>query len=601
MRWEDTIQAGNDAFLITLDIVCDSPVEIGARVDVADAMNDTYLLRLSATAPAGDSFFIETVTVRWVVPATDMHGMYFGGDPRAELGYLPFHAQEKVVCAHTGVPYIALVHRNGENRAAYGLLDQVTEATLHSELSEITRAFHFTIRLPAGPTDGGRRIPVQGTWEETLFVSRAAASWPQVMQSYAQLVSAASPAPRMPVPNSAYDPVFCTWTAIHHDVSHDWILRNAARAAALGFRTWLTDDGWFLENGQFGDYAQVGEWLPCPSKFSDFAAHVAAVKALGFRYVLWVAPFMVGTESPKAQEYAALLTTGQEKERFFNLSPWHAETAAVIRDLLRRLIVEYDLDGLKIDFIDAVSVFSAGRPEGAEGTLGSRMATILQAAIDDLRTLRPDLLIEFRNRYANLASRTYANIYRCSDVPLNITLNRWQAVMFRLLAPDRAVHTDPMLWHPDDTDENVAVHLINGIVTVPMVSIELDQYPQRHLEIVRHWIGFYNEHRAPIIHGELRPQVRAGHVPLIDFVGENEIVTGLYDDVMVRLGEDTRTRWVLNASTQAWVDLDIPSPRAGRVVARDKVGKIVYDRVFVALPARLEVEIGGSLELRFPA
>ncbi|KAA3664598.1 MAG: hypothetical protein DWQ04_04915 [Chloroflexi bacterium] len=58
-----------------------------------------------------------------------------------------------------------------------------------------------------------------------------------------------------------------------------------------------------------------------------------------------------------------------------------------------------------------------------------------------------------------------------------------------------------MLWHPDDTDENVVVHLINCIATVPMVLIDLEQYPQRHLDLIRYWIGFYNRHRLTIIQG----------------------------------------------------------------------------------------------------
>jgi len=596
MRWEKTVQTAHDTFSIVLEVASDSPVTVDAVTEKVGQLADTELVRLRVTAAGDAPFFIERLALHWTLPAVDMHGMYFGGDPRDELGYLPFHTQDKVVAAHTGLPYIALVHRDGANRAAYGLLGQLTETVLHSELSEITRCFHLCIEQPAGPPDSGRRIRAQGTWEETLFVSRAADQWPRVLRCYAALVAAASPAP-MPVPASAYAPVFCTWTAIHHDVSHDWIMRNAAIAADLGFGTWLTDDGWFLASGEFGDYYQVGEWLPHAAKFPDFATHVAAVQALGFRYVVWVAPFMIGTGSAKAAEYAGLLTTGQERERFLNLSPWRTETASIVRNLLRRLVADYNLDGLKIDFIDAVTVNSQRRPGEIEDTLGSRMAAILQEAIDGVRRLRPDALIEFRNRYANLFSRACANIYRCSDVPLNITLNRWQAVMLRLLAPDRAVHTDPMLWHPDDTDENVAVHLINGIAAVPMVSIDLAQYPQRHLEIIRYWIGFYNKHRATIIGGELRPMLRGAHVPRIDFVGTDEIITGLYDDVAVRLHAEDKTQWVLNASTQPFVDFDIPLPHACRVTARDKMGRTLYTAEFSPLPARLTVEIGGSLEI----
>ena len=48
--------------------------------------------------------------------------------------------------------------------------------------------------------------------------------------------------------------MFCSWTAIHHDVSQAWVTRNARRAAELGFGTWLTDDGWFTSKASFADY-----------------------------------------------------------------------------------------------------------------------------------------------------------------------------------------------------------------------------------------------------------------------------------------------------------------------------------------------------------
>jgi hypothetical protein len=35
--------------------------------------------------------------------------------------------------------------------------------------------------------------------------------------------------------------------------------------------------------------------------------------------------------------------------------------------------------------------------------------------------------------------------------------------MLRLRVPDRAVHFNLALWHPDDPEENGAVYLINAI------------------------------------------------------------------------------------------------------------------------------------------
>lgn len=597
--WEGTVQVAGRDYHIQVAINSDMPVALTITKEAAQNISNTHLIRLKLTPAQGADFYIEDLTIQWLVPAVDIHGLYFGGDPRNELSFLPFWHRHKDVAAQKGLPFMALIHRNGQNRAAYGLLDQLTETRLQADLSEITRCYHMTIQKPASKDSNHQRIPCQGHWEDVFFISHSHNSWFTVLSDYVEQVTDWMKQPLMSVPVHAYDPVFCTWTAIHHDVSHDWIMKNAALAADLGFRTWLTDDGWFLDKGKFGNYESVGAWTPSSTKFPDFRAHVEAVQALGFRYILWVSPFMIGDDSEQAARCDHLLTNGQERERFKNLSPWNPETAEIIKKLLKRLVEDYHLDGLKIDFIDSISIHSQRIDGASQQTLGASVYQILQESIDDLLSIQPDLLIEFRNAYTNLASRRYANLYRSSDIPFNFALNLWQAVMLRLLVPDRAVHMDPIIWHPDDTDENVALHLINGIASVPMVSIELDNYPQAHLDMIRYWIGFYNTHRQTIIHGDFRPQFHPTHIPMIDFVSESKVITGVYDSAKVNIFDDVATQWVLNGSMQSFVEFKNESLRACHVIGRDKHGIEIYRRAFDKLPAHLEIEIGGNLEIIF--
>ncbi len=598
MECKRTIHVADLEFAFTCEFEERASVDIDLEVESLADSPDSYLVHAAVRELSSQPFVLRGFSITWTVPLVDMHGLYFGGNPHEELAYLPFWKTSKQVCSNTGLPYIALIHRNGENRAAFGLLDQLTETGLSAELSETTRSYHVEIRKPLQKGNGAAGLLVQGPWEERLFVSRARQPWPDVLRQYAGLTDRLAAHTKMPVPGHAYDPVFCTWTAIHHDVSHDWIMRNAPLAAQLGFKTWITDDGWFIPEGRFADYSRTGDWEPCQTKFPDFAAHVKGVQDLGFHYVLWVSPFMVGEKSQAAKRLAPLLTTGQERLHFNNLAPWRHETQVIIGDLLERLVRDYDLDGLKIDFIDSISVHDGHQDGAARATIGESIFTTLKAATDRLLALKPDLLIEFRNSYANLASRSYANIYRSSDVPINFALNRWQAVMLRLLAPDRAVHLDPALWHPNDSDENVAVHLINCLVSVPMVSIELDKYPQSHLDLIRYWIGFYNEHRDTIIHGEFKPTLALGHVPLIVFKGVTETIIGLYDDVPVALDPQWTNVWLLNASTRPYIELGVSEPRGDcEIIVRNKFGQIVSKQA-VGLPtARLSVEVGGSVEL----
>lgn len=597
MKQSITVRAADIDFLFSAEI--QNQVQPRLNVEVVQADQNTYLIHFSIDAPNYLTFVLRDFSIEWTVPIVDMHGLYFCGNPMAELSYLPFWQIHKQTCANRGVPYISLINRGGENRAAFGVFDQISETSVSGELSEITRCYRFRLQKPANKDSAAQSIPVDGCWKETFFVSRAEAAWQEVLQKYVALSDQTTQPHKMPVPDHAFDPVFCTWTAIHHDVSHDWILQNARLAADLGFRTWITDDGWFIEKGRFADYSLVGDWMPSDKKFPDFKEHVRAVQELGFRYILWVAPFMVGKDSAAARRYPHLLTTGQERERFDNLSAWHDETREIVASLLERLVRDYDLDGLKIDFLDSISIHSVRREGAHDQTLGSSLYELLKNVTQHLLTIKPDLLIEFRNSYTNLASRSYANLYRSSDVPINFTLNRWQAVMMRLLAPDRAVHLDPALWHCDDTDTNVAVHLINLLVSVPMVSIELDQYPQSHIDLIRYWISFYNTHRNTLIHGEFKPVLRLSYIPVVYFIGKTETIIAVYDDLPISLKAITQSIWLLNASNQPCVMVQ-SSHMSGthKMIVRDKFGYITSEEDIQFPVTQLNVEIGGSIEIQ---
>ncbi len=588
-----TAVAGID-FTFTIELAKDIPLEINTSVESIEGDQDTVLLHLVIKQPHHIVFTLRSLSIRWQVPVVDMHGFYAGPPSPEELASVPYWRVHKQVSANMGVPFVSLFHRNSENRAAFGLLDQLTETTLDGELSEISRCYHFHWRKSISK----EILSIKGSWTETLFISVAHRPWPEIVSLYRQTIDQTWAQPKMPVPAHAYDPVFSTWTAIHHHVDQEWILRHARLAADLGFGIWITDDGWFSEKSVFADYRYTGDWQPCQTKFPDFLEHVQAVQELGLRYLLWVAPFMLGHNSQAMTRYAHLISHELDNLNASNLSPQQSETGEIILDLLIRLVNDYHLDGLKLDFLDAI------KPDGESSvdTIGHRQGEniyhILSQVVDRLTALRPDLLIEFRNTYANLASRRYSNLYRASDVPLNFAMNRWQVVTLRLLAPDRAVHFDPALWHPDDTAENVAVHLINAIISVPVVSIELDRYPASHLALIRYWIGFYKEHRDTIIHGEIIPNFHLGRIPLIRFEGDHECIIGLYDDVAFALSLSHTSLWILNASSRPQVEL-LPNHFKGprTIITRNKFGDVT-NKAIVNFPiSHLMVEVGGSIEI----
>ncbi len=528
--------------------------------------------------------------LNWSVPIVEMHGLIAFPPSQAEMGMLPMGRQKKLTWAASSLPFLALIHRSGDNRFAFGLLDQLTETEISFEQVLPEGSYAFTLEKPFGLQNSA--------WREIVLLSTRRIPWQETLKAYREFVDREWPQPRLPVPESAYDPIFCTWYAVLHDVTQEWVLENAYLASRLGFKTWITDYGWFLDqtsDANLGEFA--GDWQPSARRFPDFAGHVAQVQQMGLRYLLWVAPAMVGKQSQAAREHANLLQQAAGMQ-FDCLSPWKAQSAELIAGHLERLMKDYHLDGFKLDFIDTLDPHQVP-PDPDYQTAGEGEYNLLSQALDRLQAIRPDVLVEFRNSYSNLAGRRFANLYRANDTPFNPANNRWQVALLRLLAPDRAAALDPVCWGQDASLEEVAVMLINALCGVPMVSVDLGTCQPGYLNLLRYWIGFYNQHRDTLAHGEFLPEFHHNALPVIRFVGKNERILALYEDYPLTLDMQAGDAvWVLNASTRPYIDL-LPDKSTGSwmVTAGDKFGSPVYTKV-IALPvSRLEVPVGGSLEI----
>jgi len=579
-----------------LEVSLPTDIQVGVEVSQQKdlAVPDTTYLKIKVTQKLPVATSLTPVKgelkLTWSVPVIDMHGLITFPPTQADMGTLPPNQGEKRTWTGSSLPLFMLYHRNGNNRFSFGLLDQLTETKLVYALDIIAGNYQFTLTKPF--------IWQNGSWRETIQLSTYAHSWQAALASYREFVDREWPQPRLPVPEQAYGPVFCTWYGTLHEINQDWVIENAYVASRMGFKTWITDDGWFLDKvSASGSGEFAGDWQPSEQRFPEFKDHVEMVQKMGMRYLLWVAPTMVGKYSQAAKDYPQLLQQ-PENAPFFSLTPWKAQTGEIITQNLERLLKDYRLDGFKLDFIDSIDPkLVPTDPDYA--TAGEGLYTILSQVLERLQAINPELLIEFRNSYANLANRRFANLYRANDTPYNLTANRWQVAIERLLAPDRAVVSDPVVWGPDASLEDVAVSLINAICCVPMVSINLSECQVNHENLIRNWIKFYNTHLKTIMHGEFVPEFHGNSLPLIRFNGEKEQIIGLYEDypVSFKLKQSSKI-FILNASSQPYVDI---LPGTGRiqlpVITYDKFGESLSWK-FTTFPVnRLGVEVGGSLEI----
>ncbi len=500
------------------------------------------------------------------IPISAIHGILTYPPMPGRMSMVPVNDQEFLAWTGAGLPFIDFFHRSGINQLALGLVDQLTETVIKCQPSLVDGAYRVTFSKPV--------FLVNGSWRDILRVSTHSVSWMDELKAYREFVDAEWPQPALPIPEFAYEPVFDTAYISDQDINQNWIFENAFTAVRLGLKTWITRDGWYTAQGDGGAGSDSSKnWKPDTGLFPEFGEHIQLVQKMGLHYLLGITPDQAGSESQAAQEYAQF----------------------------EQLVSEYKPDGITLNLSGMVDP-SQMTGDSNQKTGGEKVFAQLNQTIESLQAANPDILVELGGSWTNLANRRFANLYRAEGAAFNPIYNRWQAVMVRLLAPDRVVSLSPVTWGPDASLEDLAVTMINAICTVPAVSVDLNQCQQSHLNILRYWIGFYNNHRDAIVHGEFSPVFHQASLSMIQFTGEKEKIIALYEDYpLVLEAEEKPKLWLLNASTRSYIDFLTDASEGLRMVTSfNKFGEAVYTRYLRFPLTRLEVEVGGALEIGEP-
>ncbi len=125
-------------------------------------------------------------------------------------------------------------------------------------------------------------------------------------------------------------------------------------------------------------------------------------------------------------------------------------------------------------------------------------------------------------------------------------------------------------------------------------------------EMVKFWIGYWNENREVLLDGDFQPKNPSANYPIIMSSTPEKAIAALYNDMVVPLTGDSYKRVdVVNAKAGSSVVLDLEHPM-GRVTAKiyDCLGRLTIGKAvtlgpgpykFVVPPSGLlEIEVSGS-------
>ncbi len=558
------------------------------------------------------AFELNEIDILIEIPLKDIHGYWLparsnsnhiGPGPRLDWELtLPMTEVIARVAPNFGMPAIAFVNREMNNRFFCGLVNHSIDTEVKAKLSLKDGAYIVSFRRPLSG-----EITNLKSWVEKLFISTEPQPWFEVLNQYHRIYQEINPSIYQ-APAAAFAPTYCTWYSGHANINEGWVEEQAKQAAELGFGSIILDDGWFdpeikmvghnieetiniitnhdesgLGRNVEDWYSKTGDYFPEPSKFPDFAKHVKRVQAMGLKYILWVAPLLVGPESSVAESLNEYLVNGSlcvRKERVHEF----------VIEKLKFLLLSTGVDGFKIDFIDHDHTACCYHNEHDYETSGQGIEALLSKIVNELRKIRPDLMLEFRQKYINFSSKAFATQFRVVDVPFDYDQNRRNFIQVKsILGPGVAVHSDPAHWRLDDSLENVSRHMIASIFAVPQVSVNLCALPTEQKQIIKVWLDFYKDNKDLITNGVFKPVFINGDFPIISLEDETTRLVGVFGDniSLSNLGSLNKNIIIINSSNGPWWD-----PLLDGLECHYKI----YDQ-FMKVIDNGKIPVGGILRL----
>lgn len=569
------------------------PFSLATEVTQVEEGVEVARLTLRAPSPATPP----QLTLSWSLPAHDVYGQWTTA-ARFDKSLGPDWGMTSVSSMFARhAPVMTLFGSDDGNRLTFAASDAlntvITRAGVREENARVYGAIDFFTE---------RHRPVSEVSVEVRF-DRRPVLYSDALAGVADWWAAQDGYAPAPVPDLARLPMYSTWYSYHQSVDAESLLREVEIGKELGYEAIIIDDGWQTLDSQRG-YAFTGDWAP--ERIPDMKGFVDDVHERGMKILLWYAMSLMGERAAAYPSFEGKYLRYWDGQGAYVLDPRYPEVRDHIIGTYRDAILEWDVDGFKLDFLGffiATDTTALEVADGRDHASVSRAADrLLTDVLVELRKVKPDVMVEFRQNYIGPLMRKYGNMFRAGDSPNAAVDNRIRTIDLRLLSGNTAVHSDMFMWHYDEPVEKAALQFLNILFSVPQLSVRLEAIPDDHRQMVSHYTAYWRENRATLLDGRLTARSPMANFPLVSARGSGRTIVAVYEDMVVGLdgAEDLDQIHVVNAKASSRVVLDPAHPAGSyQVAVFDVLGRRVSGSQIqlAASPVALEVPPSGMAVL----
>lgn len=480
------------------------------------------------------------VTIKWKIPAHNIKGVWKPTTDFAKRIQADWEMEHMESRISIDAPVISLFGHDDENILTFACSNAINKLELNARIREEDDCFycHVTLFLEQQTKIENYNIQIRIDQEQKHF-SEALKEVSKWWENFDNLTPTH-------VPDIALTPLYSTWYNFHQNLEEDVLISECQKAYNLGYRSVIIDDGWQTNDGNRG-YDFTGDWLP--ERLNKTKEFVEAIHKTGLKIGFWYSVPFCGKKSKAYQRFKGKFLT--ENHRWAPVfDPRYPEVRSYLINIYKNALIEWNLDGFKLDFIDDFRLYIDTPKVNSEMDITSINAAVdrlLTDVITTLKDINPNVFIEFRQKYVGPAMRKYGNMFRAFDCPGDATMNRVRIADIRMLAGNTAVHSDMITWHNDEQLEVAALQMVNTLFGVPQISVILSDISEEHLNMVEFYTWYWNTNKELITKGEFTPYRPLANYPIQKVSNNKKLLLGVYDDHVIHIDSLKDKIDILNA------------------------------------------------------
>lgn len=487
-----------------------------------------YELELTSETPAE----LSEVIVQWRLSCTNIKGEWSTGALYEKRLRADWELASVVSRVSVNAPILCLFGHEDENIITIACSDVVNTLELMAPVREEDNFIYCQL------TFFTEKMPLTKHYKTQIRIDQRMYHFSECVEDVGNWWASFERLKPAIVPAAAKVPLYSTWYSYHQNFTPAQLLQECRQSKRLGYKGIIIDDGWQTLNGGRG-YDYTGDWEP--DRIPETRQFVKTIQAMDMKCLFWYSVPFCGKKSKAYQQFKGkFLTENHPWAPVFD--PRYPEVRAYLIEKYASALINWDLDGFKLDFIDDFKTYPETDLTLADGrdyaSVDEGVYRLMSDVMTELKKIKPDVLIEFRQKYIGPAMRKFGNMFRAFDCPNDSVGNRMRTTDVKMLCGDTAVHSDMITWHATETVETAALQLTNVLFAVPQLSVRFAETSEDHLQMIAFYTKYWQKNKSILLEGDFVPYNPLANYPMLSASDEEKIIFGVYEDMVVELAAD---------------------------------------------------------------